>query len=136
MSSPVIGLDHVQVSCPTGSEDSLRAFYAGVLGFDEVAQPAALAARGGVWFQAGSAQLHCGVEPDFRPARKAHPAFALSDVAGLDALAARLRSAGVEIEWSDDVPGVRRFHCADAVGNRLEFTASVSPSGTGSAART
>ncbi len=40
----LIGLHHVQVACPAGSEDILRAFYGGVLGMTEVAKPPVLAA--------------------------------------------------------------------------------------------
>jgi catechol 2,3-dioxygenase-like lactoylglutathione lyase family enzyme len=103
-------LDHVQVAAPPGCEQDARAFYGGVLGLREVDKPDALRARGGVWFE----QLHVGVEQDFRPARKAHPAFAVDD---LDALAARIG----EVEWDDAVPGVRRFYASDPFGNRLEF---------------
>jgi catechol 2,3-dioxygenase-like lactoylglutathione lyase family enzyme len=117
----ITGLDHVQVSCPAGSEDRLRAFYVGVLGLAEVAKPPALVARGGVWFRGGTCELHCGVETDFRPARKAHPGIVVNDSAGLDALAAQCAAAGHEVTWSSDIPGVRRFHVADPVGNRLEL---------------
>jgi catechol 2,3-dioxygenase-like lactoylglutathione lyase family enzyme len=117
----ISGLDHVQVSCPAGSEDRLRAFYGGLLGMTELAKPAALATRGGVWFRAGQCELHCGVEADFRPAGEAHPGIAVSDGPALDDLAARCVAAGHEVTWSDDIPGVRRFHVADPVGNRLEL---------------
>jgi catechol 2,3-dioxygenase-like lactoylglutathione lyase family enzyme len=117
----ISGLDHVQVACPPGAEDALRAFYAGVLGMTELAKPAALAARGGVWFRAGGCEIHCGVEDDFRPAGKAHPGIAVSDAAGLAELAARCTAAGHEVVWSTDLPGVRRFHTVDPVGNRLEL---------------
>ncbi|MDT8912904.1 VOC family protein [Amycolatopsis sp. PS_44_ISF1] len=117
-------LHHVQVACPPGSEDRVRAFYSGVLGWTELPKPPLLAARGGCWFRvpgAGgpAAELHVGVEPDFRPARKAHPAF----VADVDALAAALERAGSPVHWADpaEIPGRRRFHTFDAVGNRLEF---------------
>ena len=83
----VRGLHHVQVSCPAGSEDRLREFYGGVVGLPEVPKPPALATRGGVWFRVGAQELHCGVEDGFRPAAKAHPAFAVDD---LDALAAEV----------------------------------------------
>ena len=114
----ITGLDHVQVSCPAGSEDQLRDFYVGVLGMTELVKPPVLAARGGAWFGSGSCEIHCGVEAGFRPATKAHPGIAVSD---LDELAARCEAAGCEVVWSDDIPGVRRFHVADAVGNRLEL---------------
>jgi catechol 2,3-dioxygenase-like lactoylglutathione lyase family enzyme len=110
------GVDHVQVAAPAGCEEAARAFYGGLLGLAEVPKPEPLAARGGVWFQVGPQQLHVGVEADFAPARKAHPAFAVGD---LDALAARLG----DVRWDDELPGVRRFYAHDPFGNRLEFLA-------------
>ncbi|MFD7467537.1 VOC family protein [Streptomyces tendae] len=114
----ITGLDHVQLAAPPGAEEVLRAFYTGVLGMTEIPKPPVLAARGGCWFQAGTAQLHLGVETGFRPARKAHPGLR---VTGIDAYAARLAAHGTPVTWNDDLPGHRRFHCADPVGNRLEF---------------
>ncbi len=114
----IVGLDHVQVACPAGAEDRLRAFYCGVLGMTELDKPPALAARGGVWFRSGGCEIHCGVEDDFRPAAKAHPGIAVD---GIDELAGRCVAAGHPVTWSEDIPGVRRFHVADAVGNRLEL---------------
>jgi catechol 2,3-dioxygenase-like lactoylglutathione lyase family enzyme len=114
----ITGLDHVQVSCPAGSEDQLRDFYVGVLGMTELVKPPVLAARGGVWFGSGSCEIHCGVEADYRPATKAHPGIAVSDI---DDLAVRCEAAGHDVVWSEDIPGARRFHVADAVGNRLEL---------------
>ena len=115
----ITGLDHVQVAIPVGGEESARAFYGGLLGMVEVPKPPALAARGGCWFESGSAVLHLGVEDPFTPARKAHPALLVSD---LDALAATLAAAGSSITRSDgELPGIRRFHTSDPFGNRLEF---------------
>ena len=114
-------LDHVQLAIPPGSEAQCRAFYVGALGWTEVPKPAVLAARGGLWLQVGTHQVHLGVEQDFRPARKAHPAFAVDD---LDALAKRLEVAGVAVTYDDAIPGVNRFYIADPVGNRIEFLAA------------
>lgn len=111
-------VDHVQLAAPPGSEDALRAFYGGVLGMTEEPKPPALAARGGCWFRTGTVVLHLGVESGFRPARKAHPGLR---VTGLEALAARLESAGAPVARDDAIPGLRRFHTEDPVGNRLEF---------------
>ncbi|MEV4482436.1 VOC family protein [Micromonospora coxensis] len=116
-------IHHVQLACPRGSEEASRAFYAGLLGMTEKPKPPALAARGGCWFTGYGAELHLGVEDDFRPARKAHPALLRPD---LDDLAARLAAAGHPVTWGDDeLPGMRRFHTHDAHGNRLEFLAPV-----------
>ncbi|MET9822893.1 VOC family protein [Streptomyces sp. NPDC006349] len=115
----ITGLDHVQLAAPPGSEGALRAFYTGVLGMTELPKPTALAARGGCWFAAGPVRLHLGVEATgFRPARKAHPGLWGT---GIDACAARLEAHGTPVTWDHALPGHRRFHCADPVGNRLEF---------------
>jgi catechol 2,3-dioxygenase-like lactoylglutathione lyase family enzyme len=113
-------IHHVQIACPPGSEDVLRAYYSGVLGLAEVPKPPALAPRGGCWFAGFGIELHLGVEADFRPARKAHPGLLWPD---LDALAERLTDAGYPVHWAPDgeLPGMRRFHSEDPHGNRLEF---------------
>ena len=60
---------------PPGGEDVARGFYRDLLGLSEEAKPTELAARGGCWFRSGAVRVHLGVEADFRPARKAHPAL-------------------------------------------------------------
>ena len=77
----VLGLDHIQLAMPAGREEEARAFYAGLLGLAEVAKPSHLAERGGCWFESGTAKVHLGVEVEFAPARKAHPAFVIDDLA-------------------------------------------------------
>ena len=117
----VVRLHHVQVACPPGGEDAARRFYAEGLGLTEVAKPAELAGRGGVWFRsyddAGAvvAELHVGVEEPFAPARKAHPAFLLADVAELEAAAARLTALGYDVDVRErhTFPGYERFHAYD-----------------------
>jgi predicted enzyme related to lactoylglutathione lyase len=85
----------------------------------EVAKPVVLAGRGGLWLRAGTVQLHLGVEADFRPARKAHPAFLVRDLA---AVLAVCRAHGCTIK--DDEPpleGYRWAHVFDSFGNRIEL---------------
>ncbi|MFI7403345.1 VOC family protein [Streptomyces sp. NPDC049541] len=120
----ITAVDHVQLAAPPGSEDRLRAYYAGVLGMAEIPKPPVLAARGGCWFQAGAVQLHLGVEQDFRPAKKAHPGLR---VTGIERYAARWQAHGAQVEWDDNLPGHRRFYSEDPVGNRLEFLEPVTP---------
>jgi catechol 2,3-dioxygenase-like lactoylglutathione lyase family enzyme len=103
---------------PAGEENRARAFYAALLGMEEIQKPAELAKRGGCWFQSGGVQIHLGVEPDFRPARKAHPALRCSDY---EATVCRLRSAAVSVHEPDDIPGVKRCHIHDPFGNRIEL---------------
>jgi catechol 2,3-dioxygenase-like lactoylglutathione lyase family enzyme len=104
----------VQVAAPPGCEAAAREFYGELLGLVEVEKPEPLRGRGGVWFE----QLHVGVEQDFAPARKAHPALRVED---LDGVAERLRAAGASVQWDDALPGVRRFYTADPWGNRIEL---------------
>jgi catechol 2,3-dioxygenase-like lactoylglutathione lyase family enzyme len=117
-----VGLDHVQVAAPPGSEDAARRFYGELLGMAELAKPASLQARGGVWFACGAHQLHVGIAEPFAPAAKAHPAIAVQPP-DLDRLAERLATAGCLVQWDDAIPGTRRFYTADPWGNRIELVA-------------
>ncbi len=116
----VTGLDHVQVAGPAGCEEAMRAFYAGLLGLEEIPKPEPLATRGGVWFRLGAQQLHVGIEKEFSPARKAHPGIR---VTGLASLKERLSRAGVAVieDGLLEPYGVNRFYADDPAGNRLEF---------------
>jgi catechol 2,3-dioxygenase-like lactoylglutathione lyase family enzyme len=117
-----IRLDHAQIAAPPGCEAEARRFFGNVVGLREVEKPEPLRGRGGVWFAVGDRQLHIGVETEFTPARKAHPAFSLP-AADLDLLAARFADSGVAVEWDSALPGERRFYCQDPWGNRIEFLA-------------
>jgi catechol 2,3-dioxygenase-like lactoylglutathione lyase family enzyme len=112
------GLDHIQLAMPQGGEGQARAFYAGLLGLTEIAKPPQLAARGGCWFAGPGLQIHLGVEEPFAPARKAHPAMLVADLA---AAAAALATSGVAVAPDETVPGVRRCYVADPFGNRVEL---------------
>lgn len=114
-SSVWVSIDHVQLAMPTGGEVAARGFYVDRLGLAEVPKPRRLAARGGCWFEAGCVRLHLGPEDDFRPARKAHPGVI---VIGLRSFVERV---GLEVRWSDEVPGTIRCHVDDVFGNRLEL---------------
>jgi catechol 2,3-dioxygenase-like lactoylglutathione lyase family enzyme len=111
-------IHHVQLAMPAGEEARADAFYAGVLGLEQVKKPAALAGRGGAWFRGGDVEVHLGVEEGFRPARKAHPAFL---VKGLGMLEERLRASGTPVHPDDPFENRRRFHTEDPFGNRIEL---------------
>jgi len=115
----ILSIDHVQIAMPAGEEQKARAFYVDVLGFIEIPKPAELAKRGGAWFQSQSVQLHLGVEADFKPARKAHPAFIVSD---LDALIVKVQAEGYDTDTSQPpLDGYKRAHVFDPFGNRIEL---------------
>jgi catechol 2,3-dioxygenase-like lactoylglutathione lyase family enzyme len=103
---------------PAGEEAKARDFYGRILGFAEVTKPPQLADRGGCWFENGTAKIHLGVEPEFRPAKKAHPALLVS---GMGDLAKRLEEAGVTVETDDPLPGFERLYVSDPFGNRIEL---------------
>ena len=104
---------------PAGGEQLARRFYGELLGLTELPKPPNLAARGGAWFQCGALQLHLGVEAEFRPAKRAHPALLVSNLAEI---LAALSGAGFEIKHdSEAVPGVERAFTSDPFGNRIEL---------------
>ncbi len=111
-------IDHVQLAIPAGGETVARSFYVDALGMIELPKPAPLAARGGCWFEAGTVQLHVGIDHDFRAAKKAHPALRVADY---DGLLARLLAAGVATRDDHELPGVRRCYVDDPFGNRIEL---------------
>lgn len=114
------GIDHVQLAAPEGCEQEARKFFADLLGWTEIPKPEALKKRGGVWFQCGAHQVHIGVQNDFMPATKAHPAFQVQHIGKLrEYLIAK--NVGVTDDDVRKEEGVSRFYVNDPFGNRLEF---------------
>lgn len=103
----VLSIDHVQLAMPKGSENLARGFYRDMLGMKEIPKPEPLAGRGGCWFASGEAQVHLGVEEDFRPAKKAHPALI---VEGLDKILANCEKTRFASKMDAEIDGCRRAH--------------------------
>lgn len=120
MSFAYEGLDHIQLAAPEGCEKEARAFFGSLLGWTEVPKPEPLRQRGGVWFQCGAHQVHIGVQKDFVPATKAHPAFI---VRNLEALRAYLMLNRIKVNEDEAraEEGIKRLYVNDSFGNRLEF---------------
>ena len=118
MGYEVVGLDHVQLAMPPGRESDAETFYAGFLGFSRIPKPEPMASRGGCWFAAGPVALHLGVEADFRPARKAHPALVVRNLADLAAAAG---AAGMAVRPNPDHPEGAGCYLDDPFGNRIEL---------------
>jgi catechol 2,3-dioxygenase-like lactoylglutathione lyase family enzyme len=114
----ILRIEHVLLAMPAGEEAAARRFYAQTLGMTEVPKPDELAKRGGCWFEDGDVQVHLGVQKDFHPATKAHPAFVVDD---LQTLRARLREAGFPCEDDQPLEGFRRTYVYDPFGNRIEL---------------
>jgi catechol 2,3-dioxygenase-like lactoylglutathione lyase family enzyme len=111
-------IDHIQIAIPNDEEDTARTFYGGLLGMEEIDKPENLKTRGGVWFRIGDRQVHMGVQEDFRPATKAHPAFLVDDLQHVQRV---LERHGYPIINDEPLPGFQRFYSRDPFGNRLEF---------------
>jgi len=111
-------IHHVQLAMPAGEEETAAGFYVRVLGLVQVQKPTHLAGRGGCWFEADGVRVHLGVEPDFRPAKKAHPALVVDD---LDELTRRCVDAGIEVRDGDGLDGYRQGYVDDPFGNRIEL---------------
>jgi len=103
---------------PPGGEERAREFYVNVLALREVPKPQDLAKRGGAWFENGEVKIHLGVEADFRPAKKAHPALV---VEGLAEIAERCAKMGYATKADVPFDGYRRIHVEDPFGNRIEL---------------
>lgn len=114
----VLALDHLQLAMPKGREAEAQAFYGSLLGLTELPKPPDLAKRGGCWFACGALQVHLGVEAEFQPAKKAHPAFTVTDLAGMER---KLRAVGCAITTDAPAQGRKRFFTADPFGNRIEL---------------
>ena len=114
----VVSIDHVQLAMPPGREAEARAFYSDILGISEQPKPPHLAARGGCWFERGALKIHLGVEKQFVPARKAHPALIVED---LPALVATLKRAGYAVVENEPLEGYDRVYVDDPLGNRIEL---------------
>ena len=114
----LLAIDHVQLAMPAGQETQARDFYSRLLGLPELQKPTTLVGRGGAWFGHDGLEIHLGVEQDFAPARKAHPAFLVDDLA---AIRDRLRAANCPGIDDDLLPGYDRFFTADPFGNRIEI---------------
>lgn len=114
----ILRVHHVQLAMPPGEEAMAISFYEGILGIPHVAKPAHLEARGGCWFQNSDVKIHLGVEQDFRPARKAHPALLVDD---LEALALLLLEHGYATVSDLPLEGFHRLYVDDPFGNRIEL---------------
>jgi catechol 2,3-dioxygenase-like lactoylglutathione lyase family enzyme len=111
-------IDHILIAMPAGREDEARAFYQGILGLAEKAKPPELIVRGGCWFENGPVIIHLGVDKNFIPARKAHPAFIVDDLRGLEI---KLKQSGYTVTEDAPIVGYDRRHVEDPFGNRIEL---------------
>jgi catechol 2,3-dioxygenase-like lactoylglutathione lyase family enzyme len=118
MDYEMLGLDHVQLTAPKGTEEKARWFYGEVLGLREIQKPEKLIAGGGCWFQCGNHEIHIGVENEFSPALKAHPGITVKNIG---ALRSRLEGNGFQVQEDTRIEDRKRIFINDPFGNRIEF---------------
>jgi catechol 2,3-dioxygenase-like lactoylglutathione lyase family enzyme len=114
----MIGIDHVQLAAPIGSEAKARRFYGEILGLKEMEKPEKLRGGGGCWFHCGSHEIHIGVEKDFSPALKAHPGIVVKNIQGVRH---KLEENGYKVQEDTRIEGRKRIFVNDPFGNRVEF---------------
>lgn len=115
----ILGIHHVQVTIPHGSEAEARGFYCDFLGLREVEKPDSLKPRGGFWVRAGDREVHFGTEDGVdRTATRAHVAYQVADLASWRA---QLEAQGISVTAGVPIPGFDRFEFRDPFGNRVEF---------------
>lgn len=103
---------------PPGGEPAAIDFYEGALGLPHVAKPPQLAGRGGCWFERGALRIHLGVEADFRPAKKAHPALVVDRLADV---VTRLSALSIVVRDGEPLDGFDHVYVDDPFGNRIEL---------------
>jgi len=114
----VIGMNHVQVNVPTDGLEIARQFYLGFLGLREIHRPPVFKSPG-IWLNAGSFELHIGVEDGVdRNETRAHIAL---EVTGLGEWRRRIESRGWKIGEQPKIPNYQRFHFRDPFGNNIEL---------------
>ncbi|HLN15725.1 MAG TPA: VOC family protein [Acidimicrobiales bacterium] len=112
--------DHANLGVPDGGAEAEAAFLVDVLAYRRVAAPPDIEARfHPMWFEGeDGCQIHLSVDPDHRPAARAHTAVRCGD--DLPAVEARLEAAGYEFKTNEG-GGRRVLFVVDPAGNRWEL---------------
>ena len=116
----MITFHHVNLAVQEDGLDDEVVFVTEVLGCRRVAPDPSLEGLGVNWFEADDgSQIHLGVDPDHRPAARAHVAMAFGT--GLEDVERRLEERGIGYD-SGQRPGFPRvLICLDPAGNRWEL---------------
>ncbi len=115
-------LQHTSMVIPPGTQESVRAFYGGVLGLEEKQPPHTLAHLDLVWFAAGEDEMELHFLPDPHHPDGTDQRHICLVVEDLEHYRRRLTEARVAIIAADPIPNRPRFFCRDPLGNLVEFT--------------
>ncbi len=114
----LLGLDHMQITAPLNSETEVRHFFCDILECKEVNKPESMAHFDSLWFDIGTSIMHVGLDENFFPEKRGHPAF---NVKSLDKLIQQFKRFHVEYELDDKMPGAKRLYTYYFFGHRMEF---------------
>ena len=113
------GLHHADIIIPRGAEDKARQFYCQILGLKEIEKPSELKRNGGLWLEAGNAQVHLSIQDGYDPSKtKAHLAYEVDNLGETKQL---LKDKGFEVVDNISVAGLTRANVRDPFGNRIEI---------------
>jgi catechol 2,3-dioxygenase-like lactoylglutathione lyase family enzyme len=118
--SHMVTFHHVNLGVPVDGLDTEATFLTDVIGYRRMQLDDDLRQLGASWFEADDgSQVHLSVDPDHRPAARAHVAVQFG--AELATIERRLRDSAIEFE-SFSRPGFPRIvMCQDPSGNRWEL---------------
>jgi hypothetical protein len=106
---------HANLGVPPGLDEAEGAFLVDVLGYRVMEVPPDLEGRAR-WFEADdSSQIHLSVDPEHRPAARAHTAIVVDN-----GVAARLDASGIAYQ-SAGRDNMTVVFCEDPAGNRWEL---------------
>ena len=115
---------HVNLGVLPEQAEAETAFLVECLGFRPAAAEGSPA--GARWFDAeDGVQIHLSLDPEHRPAARAHVALVLGDA--LDEVADRLRAAGHETRSVDRFFDFPVYFTSDPAGNRWELRGTPTP---------
>jgi catechol 2,3-dioxygenase-like lactoylglutathione lyase family enzyme len=110
---------HVNLGVPPDGAPAEGEFLVGVLGYRHVEPSERARGFGALWYETDDGtQVHLSIDPDHRPAARAHTAIEIGDE--IEEVAGRLRAAGIEFGDSE-FDGNRVLFCQDPAGNRWEL---------------
>jgi len=115
-------LQHASMTIPAGAQETVRAFYEGILGLTEKPAPQSLAHLHLVWFAVGDGEMELHFLPDSYLPDRADPGHICLEVDDLEAYRRKLTKAGVKIIEAEPIPNRPRFFFLDPFGNRIELT--------------
>lgn len=117
----VVGLVHINLTCPAALETAVLAFYGDQLGLPRLAKPTDRRSAGG-WFDLGGPALHVSIDAVSVAEQRANPRHIALIVDDLTTLRRKLKDAGAEL-LDDPRPAENERRCfvVDPAGNRLEL---------------